>query len=116
MLKKTILASMNPKLTSLLSILLVVIASHKGFTQTTYTISSNTNWSALSPSPDWCTGCTFNISSGVTLNINSSAGCFNCTFNSGIVTVNSGLSFFGGTLNVDSVAFNTSSANIYPGS
>jgi len=60
------------------------------------------------------TGCTFNISSGIKLTMNSSVGCFNCTFNGGNVIVSAGFAFTGGTLNVDSVAFNNTSAALYP--
>jgi len=46
-----------------------------------YSITSNGNWSAALPST--CTNCTINISSGVTLTIDGSFTCQNCTFQGG---------------------------------
>jgi len=80
----------------------------------TYTISSNTNWSALSPSPDWCSGCTFNISSGVTLTMDKNVGCTNCTFNGGTIVQTTGFSYSGGTFNNDNVTI-SQATNFYTG-
>lgn len=61
-----------------------------------HNITSNTNSSSLAYFPS-CSGCTFNISSGVTLTINANATCTKCTFNGGTVNISSG------TLNLASV-------------
>jgi len=49
--------------------------------QTSYSITTNKNWSAALPST--CANCTINISSGVTLTIDGSVTCQNCTFQGG---------------------------------
>jgi hypothetical protein len=51
------------------------------FAQTSYSITGNKNWSAVLPST--CANCTINISSGVTLTIDGSVTCQNCTFQGG---------------------------------
>ena len=80
----------------------------------TYTITSNKNWSALSPSPDWCTGCTFNISSGVTLTMDKNVGCTNCIFNGGTIVQTTGFSYSGGTFNNNNVTI-SQTTNFYTG-
>jgi hypothetical protein len=55
----------------------------------THNITSNTNSSTLAYFST-CSPCTFNISSGVTLTINSNATCTNCIFNGGTVNISSG--------------------------
>ncbi|MBN8853186.1 MAG: hypothetical protein BGO55_13380 [Sphingobacteriales bacterium 50-39] len=52
-----------------------------GVSAQTYSITTNKNWSAALPST--CTNCTINISSGVTLTIDGSETCQNCTFQGG---------------------------------
>lgn len=52
---------------------------------TTYTITSNSNWSAKLPST--CADCTIKISTGVTLTIDGSMTCQNCTFQGGTVSM-----------------------------
>jgi len=49
--------------------------------QTSYSITTNKNWSAALPST--CATCAINISSGVTLTIDGSVTCQNCTFHGG---------------------------------
>jgi len=49
--------------------------------QTTYTITSDKNWSAVLPGT--CANCSIVISSGVTLTIDQSVICQNCTFQGG---------------------------------
>ena len=49
--------------------------------QTTYLISSNKSWSAVLPNT--CANCSIVISSGVTLTIDQSVTCQNCTFEGG---------------------------------
>lgn len=57
--------------------------------QTTYTISANTSYTKAKY-PSYCSSCTFNIASGVTLTLdNASATCANCTFKGGDVSVTS---------------------------
>jgi len=70
--------------TSLL-ILALMSVSALSFAGTTYTISSNRNWSAALPST--CANCIINISNGVTLTIDQSVTCQNCTFQGGTVGV-----------------------------
>jgi hypothetical protein len=64
---------------------LIQILSNSAKAQTSYSITSNANWSAKLPST--CSACTINISSGVTLTVNESATCQNCTFVGGIVSI-----------------------------
>lgn len=51
----------------------------------TYNITSNGNWSATLPNT--CANCTINISSGVTLTVDGSFTCQNCTFQGGAVSM-----------------------------
>jgi hypothetical protein len=55
--------------------------------QTTYAINSNANWSTTLPST--CYACTINIASGVTLTVDKSETCQNCTFSGGTVSISS---------------------------
>lgn len=59
--------------------------------QTTYNVTSNTNWNGFYPS--YCGTCTFNISAGVTLTLNTNATCYNCTINGGTLTMTSDFTF-----------------------
>ncbi|MBS1933829.1 MAG: T9SS type A sorting domain-containing protein [Bacteroidetes bacterium] len=61
--------------------LLTLMASVNAFAGTTYTVSSNSSYSAS------CSNCTFNISAGITLTLNSNGTCANCTFNGGIIAI-----------------------------
>ena len=91
-----------------LTLLTLTLASIQGRSQT-YTVSSSTNYSALSPNANWCTGCVFNISTGVTLTVDDATGCTNCTFNGGNVSVTNSFSFNGGTFNGSTVTISTAS-------
>jgi len=53
--------------------------------QMTYTISSDRNWSSVLPNP--CANCTIILSSGVTLTIDGSVTCQNCTFQGGSISM-----------------------------
>jgi hypothetical protein len=87
---------------------------HTARTQT-YTISGNKNWSATG-APSYCSGCTFNISTGVTLTLDQSwVTCYNCTFNGGIIVDNAPFTWQGATIKADSVAINSSSASFQIG-
>jgi len=81
----------------------------------TYSITSNTNWSATgAPSP--CNNCIFNITTGVTLTLDQSwVTCYNCTFNGGVLVDNAPFTWQGATIKVDSVAFNSSGASLQTG-
>ena len=59
--------------------------------QTVYTVSSNSNWNGVYPG--YCNTCTFNISAGVTLTLNTNATCYNCTINGGTVTLTTDFTF-----------------------
>lgn len=72
---------------TLLMTLVVLVAVNTAAAQTTYTISSNRNWSATLPSI--CANCTINISTGVTLTIDGSFTCQNCTFQGGTLSMSS---------------------------
>src|SRR5258708_2094781 len=66
--------------------------------QTTYTITSNKNWSAVLPST--CAACTITISSGVTLTIDGDVTCQNCTIQGGNISMNNhtmNIQYFGGS-------------------
>jgi hypothetical protein len=106
---------MKQTFTRIVTLLSLTLLLRQAKAQTTYTISANTNWSALSPSPNWCTGCTFNIATGATLTLNTSTGCTNCTFNGGALTDNATFSFNGGAINTDTAAI-VHASNFYTGS
>jgi hypothetical protein len=74
--------------------------------QTVVNITSNTSTSTYGTGAI-CTYCIINISPGVTLNINNTASCSQCTFNGGTVTVTA----TGFTLNAQTV-FNNSTVLI----
>jgi hypothetical protein len=57
----------------------------------TYNITSNSLWSAVHPGDCWT--CTFNISSGITLTLNTNNTCGTCTINGGILNMSSSFSF-----------------------
>jgi hypothetical protein len=105
---------MKQPFTHIISLTLALLFYQAGIAQT-YAIHSNKNFTALSPSASWCTGCIFNIDPGVTLTLNSSVGCTNCIFNGGILLESAGFAFTGGTINVDTMSI-TSTTNFYPGS
>ncbi|MES1220547.1 MAG: T9SS type A sorting domain-containing protein [Bacteroidota bacterium] len=59
----------------------ILMVSSKVFAGTAYNITSNSNYSAS------CSNCTFNISSGVTLTLNSGGTCSSCTFSGGNIVI-----------------------------
>ena len=71
---------------ALLIFTLIQILSNSAKAQTSYSITSNSNWSAKLPST--CYACTINIASGVTLTVDKSETCQNCTFVGGTVSIN----------------------------
>jgi Secretion system C-terminal sorting domain len=77
---------------STLLIAALVTVHSMTFGQKTYSITSNTKWSAVLPSP--CDACTIDISSGVTLTIDENATCQNCVISGGA------MSMTGETLNI----------------
>src|SRR5579863_938888 len=70
---------------ALMILSLIQILSHSAQAQTTYSINSNANWSAKLPAT--CSSCTINIASGVTLTVDETATCQNCTFAGGTVSI-----------------------------
>ena len=62
-----------------------------GIQAQTYNITSNASWSAVHPGDCWT--CTFNISAGVTLTLNTSNTCGTCTINGGIINMTSSFYF-----------------------
>lgn len=70
---------------ALVILTLIQILSISVKAQTSYSISSNSNWSATLPTT--CYACTINIGSGVTLTVDKSVTCQNCTFVGGTVAV-----------------------------
>jgi hypothetical protein len=97
------------KISTLLSLLVLVLLSNiKG---QTYSISSNTTWSSA---PACTSGCTFNISAGVTLTINTAFTCSTCTFNNGTVDINKTLTCQPCTFNGN--AINISNAQLFSNS
>jgi hypothetical protein len=70
---------------ALMILTLIQILSNSAKAQTSYSIISNSNWSAKLPTT--CYACTINIPSGVTLTVNESVTCQNCTFVGGTVSI-----------------------------
>jgi hypothetical protein len=70
-------------------ILTLMTNAVSSFAQTTYTITLNTVWKngGNAPFPDPCIKCTFNISPGVTLSIETNVTFQDVTFNGGSVTI-----------------------------
>jgi hypothetical protein len=64
---------------------LIQILGNSTMAQTSYSITSNANWSAKLPIT--CSACTINIASGVTLTVDKSETCQNCTFVGGTVSI-----------------------------
>lgn len=66
--------------------------------QTSYFITTNNNWSAVLPST--CAACTITISTGVTLTIDGSVTCQNCTMEGGNISMTNqtlNIQYFGGS-------------------
>jgi hypothetical protein len=78
--------------TLLITALIILIVSSSVMAQSAYTLSGNTNWSAVLPST--CYECTITIAAGSTLTVDESATCQNCTFDGGTVSIG------GQTLNI----------------
>jgi hypothetical protein len=72
---------------ALMILTLIQILSNSVKAQTSYSISANANWSAKLPTT--CSACTINIGSGITLTVDESATCQNCTFVGGTVSITS---------------------------
>ncbi|HEY6902205.1 MAG TPA: T9SS type A sorting domain-containing protein [Puia sp.] len=75
----------NTYLSTLLVLTLMTLSS-ASFAGTTYSITSNRNWSAVLPST--CANCTIDISNGVTLTVDQSSTCQNCTITGGTIVLN----------------------------
>jgi len=71
---------------ALMILTLIQILSNAANAQTTYTINSNANWSTALPAT--CNACTINIAAGVTLTVDKSETCQNCTFSGGTISIN----------------------------
>jgi hypothetical protein len=52
-----------------------------------YNVTTNSNWSTFTI-PNNCSNCTINISTGVTLTVDKSVTCQNCTFSGGNMSMN----------------------------
>ncbi|MDP4244321.1 MAG: T9SS type A sorting domain-containing protein [Bacteroidota bacterium] len=72
--------------TSLVALISSLILATTANAQTTYNITSNANWSTFTI-PTTCSNCTINISTGVTLTIDKSVTCQNCTIAGGNVSI-----------------------------
>jgi hypothetical protein len=68
--------------------LILSVHLHAG---TIYSITSDKSWNGNFPS--YCGSCTFNISSGVTLTLNTNATCNSCTINGGIIALTHDFTF-----------------------
>lgn len=80
--------------------------------QKTYTISANISWSNAAY-PAYCSGCTFNISSGKTLTIdNKSATCANCLFNGGNIAITQNFTCQSCSFTSDSITMNNMTLNL----
>jgi hypothetical protein len=66
-------------------ILTALFAGNVVLAQSSYLITSNKNWSAVLPNT--CANCSIVISSGVTLTIDQSVTCQNCTFQGGTISM-----------------------------
>ena len=75
---------MNTKIALLITLVTLLVVT-TAYTQTSYTISANSNWSATLPST--CANCTITVATGVTLTINGSYTCQNCTINGGTLSM-----------------------------
>lgn len=64
---------------------LIQTLNHSVNAQTTYAINTNSNWSTTLPAT--CYACTIDIASVVTLTVDKSETCQNCTFSGGTVSI-----------------------------
>jgi hypothetical protein len=89
---------MKPTSTRRIIFFLILVVLCQAVNAQTYSVTSNKNFSSVVTSGS-CTGCTFNISSGVTLTVAAYAQCTNCTFNGGTVSFTSSyLGLYAGNL------------------
>ena len=65
----------------------LITLSLASFAGSTYNITSNKDWSSVMPST--CASCTINVSSNVTLTIDASVTCQNCSFSGGNIVMTS---------------------------
>jgi hypothetical protein len=79
---------MEPTSTRRIVFFLILTVLYQAANAQTYSVTSNKNFSSVVTSGS-CTGCIFNISSGVTLTFAAYAQCTSCTFNGGTVNLNS---------------------------
>ena len=75
--------------TFFIGIVLLIFLS--GLQAQTYNITSNTLWSTVHSGDCWT--CTFNISAGFTLTLNTNNTCGTCTFNGGTLNMSSSFTF-----------------------
>src|SRR5882757_7146330 len=73
---------------TIIILLLIAVSLRAG---TTYSVTANTSWNGNYPNN--CGNCTFNISPGVTLTLNTNATCHNCSINGGTVTMTQDFTF-----------------------
>jgi trimeric autotransporter adhesin len=83
---------MKPIFTLVLSVLLLTALSQAGIAQTTVNITASANTSTFSSNPI-CSNCNVVLSPGVTLTVDNTASCSNCTFTGGTVSILSGSNF-----------------------
>jgi hypothetical protein len=91
------------------SIAFLIVSLQLG-AQTTYTVSSNTNWNGNYPNN--CNTCTFNITSGVTIQLNTNATCHNCTINGGALNMTQDFTFQQSAFNNTTVNVNGQTLNL----
>ena len=76
---------MRLKLYTVAFLCFLMMAAGESKAQTNYSITTNTNWSAVLPGT--CANCTIVIASKATLTIDQSVTCQNCTFQGGTLTM-----------------------------
>ncbi len=95
--------------TLLATLIILNLGAHAA---TTYNVTTNKTWTAAGiPTP--CANCTINVSPGVTLTIDKSVTCQNCTFSGGSISMTSftlNLQYTGG---VTTTFFNNTNFGIY---
>lgn len=86
-----------------LTLLIAVLANnpYEGLA-TTYSITSNTTWTAVVGSTN-CWTCTFNITPGKTFTLNYSGTCGTCTFNNGNLNITQNLTCQGCSFTTDTI-------------
>ncbi len=72
-----------------------------------YKIKTSNSWSSVTSNSYYCSGCKFDISSGVTLTLNLDwSACANCSFTGGNIIVSKNFTCQGCTFNVDNLTIN----------